>query len=209
MILFYHEPEKPKEKSFDWKAFKAFGKKSIIALAMLGLISTMITGGANQLVNPFLRESFGISYMMAGFFTAFWGVGVILGGVTGGRLTDRLGHRKAVITALALSLVAILLLSVITGHKVAWPILLFFGVSYGLYEAVYFGASMDMTDKRIAASMYAILMAIANAGSGIGMAIGGKLSDTVGYRWTFVFFAGLNLLILPLLPVIFGHTKRK
>ena len=208
MILFYKEPKQPKDRSFDWSAFKAFGKKSVIALAFLGLISTMVTGGANQLVNPFLKDTFGISYMMAGFFTAFWGVGVILGGLTGGRLTDRLGHRRSVIIAMAISLITILLLSVISGHKIAWPILLFFGISYGLYEAVYFGASMDMTDKRIAASMYAIMMAIANTGSGLGMAIGGKLSDSIGYRWTFVFFAGLNLLIIPLLPVIFGKRKR-
>jgi len=38
MILLYKEPKKPKDRSFDWSAFKAFAKKSIIALAFLGLI---------------------------------------------------------------------------------------------------------------------------------------------------------------------------
>jgi predicted MFS family arabinose efflux permease len=208
LILIFKEPAKPTSRSFEWGAFKTFLKKSIIALGMLGLISTMITGGANQLVNPFLRENFSISYMIAGFFTAFWGVGVILGGLTGGRLSDKIGHRRSLLTALFLSLISILLLSVITGHQIAWPIVFFFGVSYGLYEAVYFAASMDMTDKRIAASMFAILMAVANAGSGIGMAVGGRLTDLIGYRWTFVFFAALNLLMIPLLPVVFGKRKR-
>jgi predicted MFS family arabinose efflux permease len=55
--------------------------------------------------------------------------------------------------------------------------------------------------------MYAILMAMSNAGAGIGLAAGGRLSDMIGYRWTFILFAGMNLLILPLLPVIFGKKN--
>ena len=62
---------------------------------------------------------------------------------------------------------------------------------------------------RIAASMFAILMAVANIGSGIGLAGGGFLSDLVGYQWTFILFACLNLVALPLLPVIFGKKDNR
>jgi hypothetical protein len=39
---------------------------------------------------------------------------------------------------------------------------------------------MDVTDPRIAASMLSILMAIANIGSGVGLAVSGRLVDTIG-----------------------------
>ena len=62
---------------------------------------------------------------------------------------------------------------------------------------------MDLTDPRIAASMFAILMAVANIGIGVGFAVTGSLVDAIGYRWTFVGLALLNLLALPLIPLIF------
>ena len=40
--------------------------------------------------------------------------------------------------------------------------------------------AMALTDGRIAASMFAILMAMANVGTGIGLAAGGILVDAVG-----------------------------
>jgi MFS family permease len=127
----------------------------------------------------------------------------VAGGLTGGRLTDRVGHSKAVKGSVFASLVAVFLLAVIPGTSLAWPLVFIFGLSYGYFETVFFATSMKLTDMRIAASMFAILMAIANIGSGIGLAGGGFLSDVIGYRWTFILFALLNLAILPLLPVIF------
>ena len=67
---------------------------------------------------------------------------------------------------------------------------------------------MVMTNIRIAASMFAIFMAVSNAGSGIGLALGGRLSDLIGFRWTFVAFALLNLVVLVLLPGIFGRKTK-
>ncbi len=202
LVLRLKEPPRPAARRFDTKAFRAFGKRSVITAALLGLICTLITGGTNQLVNPFLKESFGISYMTAGFFTAVWGLGVTAGGIMGGRLTDRFGNRAAVSGALVLSLGSISLLSLLTSPLLAWPLLFLFGLSYGYYETAFFANSMAVTDPRIAASMYAILMALSNLGSGIGMAIGGKLSDMTGFRNSFLFFAAMNLLVIPLLPWI-------
>jgi PAT family beta-lactamase induction signal transducer AmpG len=51
-------------------------------------------------------------------------------------------------------------------------------------------------------------MAIANIGTGIGLAVSGLLVDSIGYRWTFVVIAGLNLLALPLIALVFTHAKR-
>ena len=208
-ILTFHVPPHPQERSFDWSAFRIFREKPIIALAFLGLISSLITGGTNQLVNPFLKESFNISYTSAGFYSAVFGLGMIGGGFTGGRLIRKTGNRRAVITALVASLVSILALTRIVSPDMAWPLLFCFGLSYGYYETVFFATSMSMTHIRIAASMFAILMAFANLGSAIGLAGGARLSEFIGYRWTFVVFALLNLLVIFLLPALFGKRKLK
>ena len=62
---------------------------------------------------------------------------------------------------------------------------------------------MNLTDPRIAASMFAILMAVANVGTGIGLGASGALVDTIGYRLTFAIVAALNLFVLPLIPGVF------
>ncbi len=208
LVIQAREPERSPERAFRWNAFRAFGRKQVVALALLGALYSLIINGANEIVNPFLEDQFGISLLMAGLYTAVWGMGVVLGGVTGGRLTDRIGHKRAAQGALVLSLVAILALAVASNPLVAWPIVFVFGLAFGYYETVYFATSMDVTDPRIAASMFSILMAVANIGTGVGFAVSGRLVDTIGYQWTFVAVALLNLLALPLIPAIFGRRDR-
>jgi PAT family beta-lactamase induction signal transducer AmpG len=208
LVVQAREPARPPERAFEWQAFRAFGRRQVIALALLGALYSLVINGANEIVNPFLQDRFGITYLMAGLYTAVWGVGVVLGGLTGGQLTDRIGHKRAAIGALVVSLAAILALAAIGGPVMAWPLVFVFGLAFGYYETVYFATSMDLTDPRIAASMFAILMAVANIGTGVGFAISGGLVDTIGYRWTFIIIAALNLLALPLIPLIFRRHDR-
>jgi PAT family beta-lactamase induction signal transducer AmpG len=208
LVVQMREPERPPERAFQWKAFRAFGRRQVIALALLGVLYSLIINGTNEIVNPFLEDQFGISLLMAGLYTAVWGMGVVLGGLTGGRLTDRVGRKRAAQGALIGSLAAILALALIGNPLMAWPIVFLFGLAFGYYETVYFATSMDVTDPRIAASMFAILMAVANIGTGVGFAVSGMLVDRIGYQWTFVATALLNLLALPLIPAIFGSRDR-
>jgi MFS transporter, PAT family, beta-lactamase induction signal transducer AmpG len=133
---------------------------------------------------------------------------VIAGGWDGGRRADRIGHRRAVQGALIIALIAIGALSLINSPALAWPLVIAFGFAYGFWEAVYFASAMAFADLRIAASMYAILMAFANLGMGIGLAVTGSLVDAISYRPTFLLMAVLNLLALPLLNAIFDRAKR-
>jgi len=207
LVLFLREPVRTPDRTFDWSAFRAFANKPILALGLLGILGYIIASGTNQLINPFMKETYGISYMMAGFYAAAWGMGVVTGGLTGGKLTDRIGHKRSVKGALITSLISVFCIALIINQFIAWPLVFLFGLSYGYFETVFFASSMGKTDMRIAASMFAVLMAVSNIGSGIGLAFGGFLSDIVGYRWTYVVFALLNLTILPLVPVIFRNKE--
>lgn len=203
LVMKVREATRPAERQFEWRAFSAFAKPTILALGLLGALYSLVINSANELVNPFMQTEFGISVTTAGLFTMVWGLGTILGGLAGGRLTDRLGQHRALILALLISLGSILALAFIFNPVIAWPLVILFGLAFGYYETVYFAISMKVTDPRIAASMFSILMAVANIGTGIGLAAGGSLVDAVGYRWTFAIIASLNLLAIPLLSVIF------
>ncbi len=199
-------PRKP-EMQFRWGAFRAFAYFPIIALAILGALYSLVINGANQIVNPFLQSQFGIGYATAGLVTTVWGIGVVLGSLAGGRLTDRWGQRNSVVRAMFLSFGAILLLAFTSQGWQVWPLVILFGLAYGFYETVYFAISMNKTDPRIAASMFSILMAVANIGTGVGLALSGGMVDAAGFPMTFAVIAALNLLALPLIPAIFGTSQ--
>jgi PAT family beta-lactamase induction signal transducer AmpG len=208
LLIGFKEPPRKPDQKFEWKAFAAFKHWPIISLGLLGALYSLIINAANEIINPFLQSDFGISVMMAGFFTTVWGIGVVVGGITGGPLTDRVGQRRAVEIALTISFVSVVIFSFTPTAAIAWPLVFIFGVAYGYYETVYFAISMRKSDPRIAASMFSILMAIANIGTGIGLPIAGLLADGVGFRWTFAIIASLNLLAIPLLPAIFGKNQK-
>lgn len=208
LVVGFKEPPRNPEQKFEWKAFSAFKHWPIIALGLLGALYSLIINAANEIINPFLQSSFGISIMMAGFFTTVWGIGVVIGGITGGPLTDKIGQRRSVEIALVISFISVAIFSITPTASIAWPLVFIFGLTFGYYETVYFAISMRKSDPRIAASMFSILMAIANIGTGIGLPIAGLLADGVGYRWTFAIIASLNLLAIPLLPSIFGRNKQ-
>lgn len=203
LVLGFKEMPRDPARQFQWKAFSAFKKWSIIALGLMGAMYSLIINGANEIVNPFLQSAFGISIMTAGFLTTVWGIGVVIGGLTGGKFTDLLGKRRSVEVAAAISFVTIFALAFTTNLTLAWVLVALFGLAYGYYETVYFAISMEKSDPRIAASMFSILMAVANIGTGVGLPISGLLSDKAGFRTTFIVIALLNLLVLPLLPSIF------
>jgi PAT family beta-lactamase induction signal transducer AmpG len=203
LVLWAREPERAAGRRFEWRAFGAFTRWPVIALGLVGALYSLVINAANQIVNPFLQNQFGINYASAGLFTTIWGVGVAVGGLTGGRLVDTLGHRRSLVTAVGLSLVGVLLLAFTPSIAAAVALVVLFGLAFGYYETVYFAISMNLTDPRIAASMFAILMAVANVGTGIGLGASGALVDAIGFRLTFAVVAALNLFVLPLVPGVF------
>jgi len=130
---------------------------------------------------------------------------VVLGSVVGGQLIQRAGRKRATWIAIILSVVGILPLAFIPAAWFAWFLVALFGLSYGTYQTVYFALAMGYTDSRIAASMFSILMAVTNVAQGAGMALSGFMADSqFGYAGAFIVLALLNVLAIPIMPVLFG-----
>ena len=204
IVLAVKEEPRKADRAFEWKAFSAFRKKDVIMLGVLGAAYSLIIYGANQNVNPFLSVSYGINLTTAGLISMVWGIGVVIGGIAGGRLTDKIGQRNAVKVAVFASLATVLGLSIINSVSLAWILVFIFGLAFGYYETIFFAISMNLCEPKIAASMFALLMAVANIGTAIGLALSGALADGIGFRPTFIIFGLLNLIVLPMLPAIFN-----
>jgi MFS transporter, PAT family, beta-lactamase induction signal transducer AmpG len=207
LVLGMKEAEKPKGREFQWSAFAAFKQVPVILLAVMGLIFFLVIAGANQIVNPFLQHKFNIGLGTAGQFTTVWGIGAVLGGALGGWLVGKIGRRNATLAALLVSMLSIASLAFTPSLALAWVLVFLFGVAYSTYQTVYFALAMGYTDARIAASMFAILMAMTNVGQGIGMPLAGLLVDKSSYVVAFLVLAGINLLALPLFPIVFGKKQ--
>ncbi|MEA4810992.1 MAG: MFS transporter [Anaerolineaceae bacterium] len=206
-----HDGERPAGTRFEWSAFSAFRTWPVIAVGLAGLLIFMVIVGANQLINPFLQQELGISLSQAGLVTSLWGLGIVAGSFVGGWLMSKIKNKAATLTMLlmvALSLLAVaFLIKASLGLAFAIGLVIFFGVAYGAAQTITFALCMRVVDQRIAASMFAILMAFTNVGQGIGLALGGKLADGLGFRLALAIFAGLLVLVLPFLPGVFRKQK--
>lgn len=211
LMFFVREAARSVEKRFDWRAFKAFNGKTFLA-GGLGLLMFLIILGANQLVNPFLEQEFGISLSAAGMITSLWSLGVVGGSLVGGWLMRKFQPKRALFVGVVLLSLTLLALAFLIAPNLGLPLaiamVIFFGVAYGAYQTEYFAVAMRFVDPRIAASMYAILMAFTNIGQGIGMYLTGTLADNLGFQMTFLVLLGINVLILPLLSLVFRPVEQ-
>jgi PAT family beta-lactamase induction signal transducer AmpG len=206
-LFFIHEREREPEMRFNWKAFGAFKNRKVLAVAGVGLIVFLVIVGSNQIVNPSFDARIGIDLSTAGLITTVWGIGCVAGAMVGGRVMDRLGNRSALRLSILLVVPAMILLALTASRPMMWLVTIFFGIAYGLSQAVYFALAMKYTQPAIAASMYSILMAVTNIGQGIGLGLSGGLANSAGYPITFLVFGACMLLVLPFFPILFGRRS--
>lgn len=203
LVLRVKEDERPAERSFSLAGFRSFWTRRMGLFLVLGLVYPLVLYSVNGVLGAFLNESVGIGMLQVGLYTSLFGVGAVLGGLAGGPLTDRLGRRNSLLAALAVTSVSLLALAGTASALVAVIAVLIFGLAFGYYETVYMAAGMDLTDPRIAATMFAIIMAFGNIGIGAGQPLAGMLVDAKGFGFLFIVLCLVNLASLPLVPLIF------
>ncbi|HEY5158306.1 MAG TPA: MFS transporter, partial [Anaerolineales bacterium] len=153
-------------------------------------------------------EGLGISLGTVGLYTSVFGIGTILGGVIGGPLMKKIGERASILAALLITSVVTFILAITPSAGLMWAVVFLFGFAFGYYETVYFALGMDFSDPRIAAFMFAFIMAVGNIGIAAGQPLAGSLVDAVGFRLMFAIFASVHLLALPVVFAIFRLRKK-
>jgi len=199
--------ERPPEMQFSRQAFRSFLDWSFVLFPILGLLYPLALYSTNGMVGVFLNEEMGIPLGQVGLFTSVFGIGTIFGGVVGGPLMRRVGERNSILAATVLTALVTFGLALIPSAGIAWGIVFLFGIAFGYYETVYFAMGMDFSDPRIAAFMFAFIMAVGNIGIGVGQPLAGVMVDRIGFRSMFMVFAAVNLLALPIIYGIFRLRK--
>jgi PAT family beta-lactamase induction signal transducer AmpG len=203
LLFFMKESQRQAGERFNWAAFGAFANKQVVAAAGIGLVIFLVVVGANQIINPSFSAKMDISLSTAGLITTVWGVGCVVGGLLGGYIMDHTSDKKAIWITMLTVAPSLVILAFVPNLPIAYVAAIIFGATYGTSQAVYFALAMKYTEPSIAASMYAILMAVTNVGQGIGLALSGFLAKSAGYPVTFIVFAALIFLVIPFMPVLF------
>jgi len=199
--------ERPVEMQFSKAAFRSFGNKPFLLFLLLGLIYPLALYSAQGMVGAFLNEELGISLGVVGLYTSIFGVGTIFGGLIGGPLMKKIGQRASILAAMIVTALVTFALALAPSGGITWAIVFLFGFAFGYYETVYFAMGMDFSDPRIAAFMFAFIMAVGNIGIGVGQPLAGSLVDSLGFRPMFAIFAAVHLLALPVVFAIFRLKK--
>jgi len=206
--LFAKEPvEIRKENQFEWKAFRLMIKPAFLIFALYAISYSIVSFGVDGLVTFFMSNELDAPERSIGQYGALRGAGAIIGALVGGISMDRLNYKRiAFLTIFIVSIGACLMgisssISSVLSFAVAW------GFAWGLQEAVFFYLAMKLTDVRIAASMFAIMVSLSNVGTSITNGVCTTICVDVGFHLIFFILAGFNALNLGLLYYYFRIWK--
>jgi MFS family permease len=207
-FLIEESTEHTPETKFDSAAFKSFADKAFLLFVLMGFVYPLALYSAEGMVSAFANEILGVSLSTVGYLTAIYGLGTVCGGLVGAPLLKKFGPQNSLIGAMCLTALVTFLLAVTPVSGFLWVIMFLYGIAYGYYSTVYFALGMEFSDPRIAAFMFSVIMAVGNLAISAGSALAGGMVDAVGFRWMFVVFAVINLLVFPIIIAVFKNRGK-
>jgi PAT family beta-lactamase induction signal transducer AmpG len=199
LVVQAREPEERAEtRQFEWRAFAALLKPPFAVFAAYAIVYSIVSFGVDGLVTYFMSESFGAPETLLGTYGALRGVGAAIGAVAGGLLIDRLGRRESTYGALVLISIAAALIGAARSVNALLALGVIWGIAWGFQETVFVALAMGVADTRIAASMFALMMALSNVGTAIGEGVATGLTDNIGFAAVFWLLAGINVIVFPI-----------
>jgi len=205
-VLRVQEPAQRDEATrFQWTAFKVMGQPRFLLFAAYAIVYSIGSFGTDGLVTYFMRAQFGATEAAIGQYGALRGIGAVVGALAGGALIDRMGRKRSAYAAAVLISLAAALIGLATGTSSVLWLGLLWGIVWAFQETLFFALAMDISDARIAASMFAIMMGISNLGSAVADGLATAMSDDLGFATVFI---GLAIINLGTLPVLWGLFKK-
>ncbi len=210
ILLFYKaKPKETRTEKFQWAAFSALRKSGFLVFALYVILYSLVSFGVDGLVSFFINRDLDASDLNLENYATLRSIGVIAGAIAGWILIDRLGHKKSSFYALAFLSIGAILISLAWNIYAVFIFGVIWGIAWGFQETVFFCLAMDITDSRIAASMFAIITAISNLGSVLAEIIFGGMVEDFGYRTLFQLLACLNFVTFCILFLFFYMQKEK
>ena len=124
---------------------------------------------------------------------------MVIGALILGWLINKIGIKNAALSTVSMVTVGGFIFSKATNVNAILIVGVLWGIVVAFHWTVYATYSMGITDKRIAGSMFAILMTVGNIGIGAGEALATRFVDNLGYSGVFSTIALINLGLIPIL----------
>jgi MFS family permease len=141
----------------------------------------------------------GVARMAAAGILGVSGLTSILGRVGTGIVADRVGAKRALLSALGLQAALIFAYLFASSEGALWGLSLAFGVAYGGAMPLYAVVTREYFGERILGTAYGGVFSISCIGMGLGSFAGGVIHDVLGtYQWLFLgsFAIGMMALVL-------------
>lgn len=200
------EPEKrTPAHTFDRHAFRVLLQPRYLVFAVLLVVVWLFFQGIDGLVTFYMSDTLESSGRTIGIYGTLKGIGMVVGAAGLSFLVTHFGRRTAALVTVSLVSIGGLAFSVLTAETAILAVAILWGIVVGLQWTTYVTLSMDITDTRIAASMFAILQTMSNIGIGAGEGIATSLTDNLGFSGVFRSLALLNLVAI---PIVFFVTRR-
>jgi predicted MFS family arabinose efflux permease len=152
-------------------------------------------------------EDLGLSKLAAGSVISAIGIGGVLGRLSAGVVSDRIGRLPSLLAMFALQVVAFVAFAAARGIGVLWLASMTFGFSYGGGVTLLPALCGDLFGRAHVAAIVGTIFAVAGSPSAIGPYVAGWLFDVTGrYGAAFVCSAALNAGALALTWVLMRRT---
>ncbi len=203
-VLRVTEPaHRAQKQAFDWSAFRVMKQRRFVMFGLYAIFYSIVSFGVDGLITLFMSNEFHAAETAIGQYGALRGVGAVIGAVGGGFLVDKLGRRRSAIGGLIAVSIGAVLIGLAPGITVLLILGVVWGIAWGFQETIFVALAMDLSDRRIAASMFAIMMALSNVGTAVGEGIATGLTDNLSFTAIFWLLAGLNVINVPILIWLF------
>jgi PAT family beta-lactamase induction signal transducer AmpG len=203
----YEPPQRDVTQQFQWSAFKTLAHPVFLLFGMYAIVYSIASFGIDGLITLFMSEQFGASETAIGQYGAWRGGGAVIGAVIGGLLISRLGRRRSAYAAAIVICVGAVALGLAPSIGFLLMMGIVWGIAWGFQETVFVALAMNLADVRIAASMFALMMAISNLGTAIGEGAATALVDDLEFTTVLWLLGGVSLLTLPILWGLFKKNS--
>ncbi|MBT3336969.1 MAG: MFS transporter [Anaerolineae bacterium] len=200
MVFQVKEPEqRAQREKFEWGAFKQLIRPNYLVYILFIVLAWTTFQGIDGLVTLYMSSELKIGPELIGRYGMFKGLGMVIGALILGWSINKIGIKNAALSTVSMVTVGGFIFSKTTNLNAILIAAVLWGVVVAFHWTVYATYSMGITDKRIAGSMFAILMTVGNIGIGAGEALATRFVDDLGFSGVFSTIALINLVLIPIL----------
>ncbi len=206
MLRLKEPAEREISQTFQWSAFRTLLRPAFLIFGAYAIFYSIVSFGVDGLITFFMSNQFDAAQSTIGQYGALRGVGAVLGAATGALLIDRIGRSTAAYLALLLVSIMAIIIGAATSAGTLLIIGIIWGIAWGFQETVFVALAMGLADPRIAASMFALMMALSNVGTAVGEGLATGLTDNIGFSAVFWLLAAINVINVPILWALFKRA---